>query len=80
MSKRNKNRFSSSQNPVQRPRDMFNVKENLKKLRSGTGKEDYVTVNVINNRSVSDKYYSTQQVDENISNSKTATTDRKSVV
>lgn len=76
MSKKNKNKNSSSHKPVQQPKDVFNVKENLKKLRSGTGKEAYNTESDIFGGKTSDKYYSTRQQDDFANYSTTSTADR----
>ncbi len=76
MSKKNKNKNSSSHKTVQQAKDMFNVKENLKKLRSGTGKEGYETNSDIYSNKTNDKYYSTSQEDDFSSYSTTSTADR----
>lgn len=76
MSKKNKNKNPSSHKNVQQSKDVFNVKENLKKLRSGTGKEAYETESDIYNNKTSDQYYSTRQQDDFTNYSTTVTTDR----
>ncbi len=76
MSKKNRNKNSSSQKTVQQPKDVFNVKENLKKLRSGTGKEAYETESDVYSKKTNDKYYSTRQQDDFSSYSTTSTSDR----
>lgn len=76
MSKKNKNKNSSSHKTVQQAKDVFNVKENLNKLRSGTGKEGYETESDIYSKKTNDKYYSTRQQDDFASYSTTSTADR----
>ena len=55
---------------------MFNVKENLNKLRSGTGKEGYETDGDIYSKKNNDEYYSTRQQDDLSNYSTTSTADR----
>lgn len=57
MKKKNKNSNSSSQKPVSQKKDVFNVKENLNKLRSGTGKEGYETESDIQQSKSTNRYY-----------------------
>ena len=76
MSKRDKNKHSSSQKLVPQKKDIYNVKENLKKLRSGTGKENYETNSDVFNKNTNDKYYSTTNQDDLSGYSTTLTTDR----
>jgi hypothetical protein len=74
--KKNKNTNSSSQKPVQQKKDMFNVKENLKKLRSGNGKEGYSTESDIKNNNSNDTYYGTSHKEDLGGYSSTSTIDR----
>ncbi|MBL1181630.1 MAG: hypothetical protein HND27_11040 [Bacteroidetes bacterium] len=76
MSKKNKNNNSSSQKPVQQNKDVFNVKENLKKLRSGTGKEGYETESDIHKSKTTDRYYGTSHREDVGGYSSTSTIDR----
>jgi hypothetical protein len=76
VSKKNKNNSSSSQKPVQLSKDMFNVKENLKKLRSGTGKEGYETESDIHKSKSTDRYYGTSHREDVGEYSSTSTFDR----
>lgn len=76
MGKKNKNNSSSSQKTVRQNKDMFNVKENLKKLRSGTGKDGYETESVIHKSKSTDTYYGTSHREDNSAYSSTSTIDR----
>jgi hypothetical protein len=72
--KRNKNNVSSFQHPNNK--DIYNVKENLKKLRSGTGKEGYETESDIFNGKSSNEYYGSNHQDDFSKYSTTTTADR----
>jgi hypothetical protein len=76
--KKNKNNNSSSQKTGQQNKDVFNVKENLKKLRSGTGKEGYETESDIHKSQTTDRYYGTSHREDEggYSYSSTSTIDR----
>lgn len=76
MGKKDKNHYSSSQKTVQQNKDVFNVKENLKKLRSGTGKEGYETESDIHKNKSTDRYYGTSHQEDISSYSSTSTIDR----
>ncbi len=76
MSRKNKRSTSSSHDTVQSKKDLFDVKENLKKLRSGTGKEGYETISDPQSRNVNDQYYSTRHQDDISNYSTTSTADR----
>lgn len=76
MSKKNKKNNSSLQKPLQQNKDMFDVKENLKKLRSGSGKENYETESDIQSSKSSDRYYGTNHKEVDTGYSSTSTTDR----
>lgn len=56
--------------------DVFNVKENLKKLRSGAGKEGYETESDIHISKTIDKYYGTSHREDIGGYSSTSTIDR----
>jgi hypothetical protein len=55
---------------------VFNVKENLKKLRSGTGKEGYETESYIHKNNSTDRYYGTNHSEDIGGFSSTSTIDR----
>lgn len=76
MSRKNRSKGSSSQKTVLVKKDVYDVKENLKKLRSGTGKESYSTESDIFNDKTADKYYSTRHQDDASMYSTTSTADR----
>lgn len=76
MSKKNKSKNPSSQKSVQQGKDMFNVKENLRRLRSGTGKEGYETESAIYKSRGTDRYYGTSHKEDVGSYSSTSTIDR----
>jgi hypothetical protein len=78
VSRKNKNsNYSSSQKTVQHQKDVYNVKENLNKLRSGTGKEGYATESAIQKSKTTDRYYGTSHRDEDVGGySSTSTIDR----
>lgn len=76
MSKKNRNKGSSTQNTVLVKKDIYDVKENLKKLRSGTGKEGYSTESDLFSDKTADKYYSTRHQDDVSIYSTTSTADR----
>lgn len=75
MSKKEK-KDNSSPKPALQQKDMFNVKENLKKLRSGTGKEGYETDSNIYKEKSDDSYYGTTHKEDVGRYSSTSTTDR----
>lgn len=76
MSRKNRNIGSSTRKNVPIKKDIYDVKENLKKLKSGTGKEGYSTESTpFNDKSVND-YYSTRHQDDNSIYSTTTTADR----
>ena len=76
MRKKNKTNNSSSHKTVSKNKDDFNVKENLRKLRSGPGKEGEKTSSDIYKTEYSDRYYGTSQREELGSYFTTSTTDR----
>lgn len=77
MSKKNKQKSSSSQQNVDLPKDTFNVKENLKKIKSGTNKERYETDTQINNaKNEEDGYYASDFQSKNSEFISTSTSDR----
>lgn len=76
MTMKNKNNISSSQKSVPQKKDVFNVKENLKKLRSGTGKEGYETEIDIYKSKSTDRYYGTNHREDVGGYSSTSTIDR----
>ncbi len=75
MSKKKNNNSSSMPNNSQ-PRDLYNVKENLKKLRSGNGKDAYETDSQIVNTKSNDKYYGSGYKEDFSEYSSTSTIDR----
>lgn len=76
MSRKNKNKSSSTQKNVPVNSNIYDVKENLKKLRSGTGKEGYSTEIDPFSSQTTDKYYSTRHQDDVSMYSTTSTADR----
>lgn len=63
MGRKGKKQYSSSTSHVQH-RDMYNVKENLRKLRSGNSSERYETSIDLASNKIVDPYYSNNQQDD----------------
>jgi hypothetical protein len=61
--RKGKSKYSTSPNRVQQ-RDMYDVKENLNKLKSGSGNERYETNIDVSNNKTTDPYYSNNQPDD----------------
>jgi hypothetical protein len=76
VSRKPKKNISFSRKPVQQTKDVFDVKENLKKLRSGTGKEGYETDSDIYKSKSTDRYYGTSYREDVGGYSSTSTIDR----
>ncbi len=76
MSRRKRNIGSSTRKNVPIKKDIYNVKENLKKLKSGTGKESYSTESTPFNDKSANEYYSTRHQDDTSMYSTTTTADR----
>lgn len=76
MNNKTKKNISFYRKPVQQTKDVFDVKENLKKLRSGTGKEGYETDSDIYKSKSTDRYYGTSHREDVGGYSSTSTIDR----
>jgi hypothetical protein len=76
VSRKNRNIGSTTRKNVPVKKDIYDVKENLKKLKSGTGKESYSTESTPFNDKSANEYYSTRHQDDNSMYSTTTTADR----
>jgi hypothetical protein len=76
MGAKDKKSNSSSQKTGSQAKDTFNVKDNLRKLRSGTGKEGYETESDVYKTKSTDRYYGSGYNEDLGGYSSTSTIDR----